>query len=93
MEYTQSEYRFNQFWDITDDRGEFNPAAQRPIWDTDVNGYVRVLNPNNLNYNKGPFQRKKFRHYTVSVLLRKLISGDTKMLVMLADVKNLLSPR
>lgn len=94
----ENKYRFNQFWDITDDRGEFfNPAipgfAQRAIWDTQPNGYVRLLNANNLNYNKADFQRKKFRHYTVSVLLRKLVSGDKKLLVMLADVKNLLSPR
>ena len=89
----ENKYRFNQFWDITADRGEFNLAAQRPIWNTAPNGYVRVLNTNNLNYNKAPFERKKFRHYTASVLLRRLVSGDTKMLVMLADVKNLYSPR
>jgi hypothetical protein len=94
----ENKYRFNQFWDVTEDRGEyFNPAipgfAERAIWNTQANGYVRLLNANNLNYNKDPFQRKKFRHYTVSVLLRKLVSGNKKMLVMLADVKNLLSPR
>jgi len=94
----ENKYRFNQFWDITDDRGEFfNPSipgfAQRPIWDTEPNGYIRFLNPSNLNYNKDAFQRKKFRHYTVSVLLRRKVSGDKKMLVMIADVKNLYSPR
>ncbi len=94
----ENKYRFNQFWDITEDRGEFfNPLipgfAQRAIWDTQPNGYIRLLNANNLNYNKADFQKKKFRHYTVSVLLRKLVSGDRKMLVMLSDVKNLLSPR
>jgi hypothetical protein len=94
----ENKYRFNQFWDITDDRGEFfNPAipgfAQRPIWDTEPNGYIRTLNPSNLNYSKDPFQRKKFRHYTVSVLLRRKVSGDKKMLVMIANVKNLYSPR
>ena len=89
----ENKYRFNQFWDVTDDRGEYNLAAQRPIWNTAPNGYVRVLNSNNLNYNKPQLQRKKFRHYTISVLLRRKVSGDKKMLVMLADVKNLLSPR
>lgn len=94
----ENKYRFNQFWDITDDRGEFfNPLipgfAQRAIWDTQPNGYVRILNTNNLNYNKADFQKKKFRHYTISILLRKLVSGDRKMLVMLSDVKNLLSLR
>lgn len=94
----ENKYRFNQFWDITEDRGEYYNSlipgfAERAIWNTQPNGYIRLLNANNLNYNKSPLQRKKFRHYTVSVLLRKLVSGNRKMLVMLADVKNLISPR
>ncbi len=89
----ENKYRFNQFWDITDDRGEYNPAAQRVIWNTGTNGYIRVLNPNNLNYAKDPFQRKKFRHYTCSVFLRRKVSGDRKMLVMLTNNKDLMSPR
>jgi hypothetical protein len=94
----ENKYRFNQFWDVTDDRGEFfNPLipgfAQRPIWDTEPNGYIRVLNPVNLDYSKAPFQRKKFRHYTTSVLLRRKVSGDRKILVMIANTKDLYSPR
>lgn len=89
----ENKYRFNQFWDITADRGEYNPAAQRPIWDTTPNGYAAVLNAFNLDYAKPPLQRKRFRHYTVTIRLRRRISGDRKMLVMLADVKNLYSPR
>ncbi len=89
----EQKFRFDQFWDITADRGEFNPSAQRVIWNTAANGYIRILNPNNLNYNKEEFQRKKFRHYTCSVLLRRKISGDRKMLVMLVNNKNLYSPR
>jgi hypothetical protein len=89
----ENKYRFNQFWDITDDRGEYNPNAERVIWNTAPNGYIRVLNPNNLNYNKEPFERKKFRHYTSSVLLRKNISGNRKILMIFTVEKNLLSPR
>lgn len=89
----ENKYRFNQFWDITDDRGEYNPSAQRVIWNTAANGYVKTLNPNNLNYAKDPFQRKKFRHYTNSVFLRRKVSGNKKMLVMLTNNKNLTSPR
>lgn len=92
----ENKYRFNQFWDITDDRGEYNPAAQRMIWNTAANGYVRVLNPNNLNYSKDPLQRKKFRHYTNSVFLRKKADNagqPYKILVMLTNNKNLYSPR
>jgi hypothetical protein len=101
----EQKYRFNQFWDITDSRGEFpigspyppqtmvGSFAERMIWNTAENGYVRTLNPANLNYNKNQLERKKFRHYMNSVLLRRRISGDRKMLVMIANVKNLNSPR
>lgn len=89
----ENRYRFNQFWDITADRGEYNLAAQRMIWNTGANGYVRTLNPANMNYSKDEFQRKKFRHYTNSVFLRKKISGDQKMLVLLTNNKDLYSPR
>jgi hypothetical protein len=102
----EQKYRFNQFWDITDIRGEFPIGSpyppptpnvgtypQRMIWNTAANGYVRVLNPNNLSYSKNPLQRKKFRHYANYVLLRRLVSGSNKILVMLANTKNLYSPR
>jgi hypothetical protein len=102
----EQKYRFNQFWDITDSRGEFpigltypppppiaGTYAQRMIWNTSPNGYVRTLNPNNLNYQKDQLERKKFRHYVNFVFLRRLVSGDRKMLVMLATNKNLYSPR
>lgn len=89
----ENRYRFNQFWDITADRGEYNPNAQRMIWNTGANGYVRVLNPANMNYNKQEFQRKKFRHYLNYVFLRKKVSGDKKMLVIFTNNKNLYSPR
>lgn len=126
----ENKYRFNQFYDITRDRGEFdfvlypnpNPVtgpidadassvsptypsgaipggqqagsyATQPIWSTGADGYIKVLNTANLNYLKSPLQKKKFRHYTSSVLLRRNISGDKKMLVSIANNKNLFSPR
>jgi hypothetical protein len=89
----ENKYRFNQFWDVTADRGEFNPAAQRVIWNTAGNGYIRTLNGNNLNYAKDEFQRKKFRHYMNLVFMSRRISGDRKMLLNIVNNKNLLSPR
>jgi hypothetical protein len=123
----ENKYRFNQFWDITRDRGEFDwqinnnqappvpgdlsyppvptnaplggsaPGTfrQQTIWNTEPNGYVRTLNNFNLNYsvNDKPLQHKKFRHYNTSVLLRRRISGNRKMLVSITTNKNLLSPR
>jgi hypothetical protein len=94
----ENKYRFNQFWDITADRGEFlNPTipgyAQRAIWDTSENGYDRVLNQNNLNYSKDPLQRKKFRHYLNFMNLYREKSGNVKMIFKISNTKNLLSPR
>jgi hypothetical protein len=89
----EQKYRFNQFWDITADRGEFNPSAERMIWNTEPNGYIRNLNPNNLDYNKTQTERKKFRHFKNTVLLRRRVSGDTNILVSIANNKNLRSPR
>lgn len=88
----ESKYRFNQFWDITDDRGEFT-TAQRMIWNTQSNGYIKNLNPANLNYAKDPFQHKKFRGYTTSVFLRRKVSGNKKFLIILTNNKNLQSLR
>jgi len=66
---------------------------QQTIWDTQSNGYIRTLNAFNLNYNKSQLERKKFRHYTTSVLLRRKVSGNKKMLVSITNNKNTFSPR
>ena len=91
----EQKIRFNQFWDITNDRGEFfaGTLVQQSIWDTELNGYIRVLNPNNLNYAKPAFQRKKFRHYLNHVVMTKKISGNVKMLLKVINNKLLNSPR
>ena len=93
----EQKYRFNQFWDITNDRGEFaNPAGvvtEQPIWDTEVNGYIKNLNFINLNYLKSPLQHKKFRHYFTNVILRKMDSGNRNMLLRLNNTKLLTSLR
>jgi hypothetical protein len=90
----EQKYRFNQFWDTTRDRGEYTyPNVQQPIWNTELNGYIRQLNINNLDYQKPAFQRKKFRHYTSHVLLYRNVSGPVKMLLKLSNDKNQNSPR
>ena len=82
----EQKYRFNQFWDITNDRGEFS-AAQQSIFNTQWNGYIRNLNAANLNYNKAQTQRKKFRHYYNHILLRRVKSENRKMLLRLNNTK------
>jgi hypothetical protein len=82
----EHKYRFNQFWDITKDRGEFT-LAQNSIWITEPNGYIKNLNPVNLNYSKAEFQRKKLRHNNNRVILRRVVSGNNKMLMFLNNTK------
>ena len=82
----EQRFRFNQFWDITYDRGEFTNASES-IFITQLNGYIRDLNEANLNYEKNQLQRKKFRHYYNKILLRRQLSGDRKMILKLANTK------
>ena len=88
----EQKYRFNQFWDITRDRGEFSNFEQ-PIFITRLNGYIKDLNANNLDYSKAQTQRKKLRHYYNKVLLRRNKSEKRKMLLRLHNTKLQLSYR
>ena len=94
----EQKYRFNQFWDITDDRGEFTfPTVQRNIWITAANGYDMSLNVNNLNYAKDPLQHKKFRHYANFVRLYTRVDQNRiqniNALFKFMNTKELYSPR
>lgn len=88
----ENKYRFNQFWDITKDRGEFTNNITN-MWVTKADGYRKVINSSYINYAKSKLQRKKFRHYNNNVILRKTTSGDVKMLLKLVNSKLLNSPR
>lgn len=88
----EQKYRFNQFWDITNDRGEFSNSQQK-IFNTKSNGYVRTLNTNNLDYNKPATERKKFRHYFNKILFKRTKSLTRKMLLRISNTKLLLSKR
>jgi hypothetical protein len=88
----ENKYRFNQFWDITNDRGEYT-GASIPMFNTEPNGYVYPINPTYVNYNKPILQRKKFRHNTNKVFLRRVNSGNNKFLFKISNQKLLQSPR
>ena len=88
----ENKYRFNQFWDITKDRGEYS-GAMIPMFVTESNGYKYPINQNYVNYSKDPLQRKKFRHNVNRVFLRKTISNDVKFLFKISNQKLLQSPR
>jgi hypothetical protein len=82
----ENKYRINMFSDLTDDRGQFS-NARRNIWITKENGYVKTLNPVNLNYQKPVFQQKRFRGYVCSVFLRRKVCDDKKFLLLFAQNK------
>lgn len=88
----EQKYRFNQFWDITDDRGEFT-NARRMMWETDTNGYTKSINPLYVNYYKPLHQRKKFRHYQSNLWLQRRVSGPHNMQLKLVNSKNQYSMR
>lgn len=88
----ENKYRFNQFWDNTNDRGEFS-FNQTPMWITGCNGYQKTVNPDYINYDKPPLQRKKFRHYGNRVILRKTTPTDKKMMLKVGLTKTINSPR
>ncbi|NBW34078.1 MAG: DUF1097 domain-containing protein [Cytophagia bacterium] len=88
----ENKYRFNQFWDITKDRGEFTNARE-PMFITNCAGDHKNINPDNVDYFKSPLERKKFRHYGNNIVLRKNVSGDKKMILKLTNSKHLNSSR
>jgi hypothetical protein len=88
----ENKYRFNQFWDITKDRSEFNPPnlpdpANIPMFITEANGYKFNINPDYINYDKSPLERKKFRHHVNHVFLRAKINGNIKYLFKFSNQK------
>ncbi len=88
----ENKYRFNQFWDITKDRGEFS-GNTTTMFLTQSNGYIYDINPNYVNYSKKPIEHKKFRHNVNRVFLRKTVSDNNKMLFKISNQKLLQSPR
>jgi hypothetical protein len=67
--------------------------ASNFTWLTAPDGYSRILNPANMDYNKALLQRKKFRHYLNYISLRKDVSGDVNMIFKILNTKNQASVR
>jgi len=76
----ENKYRFNQFFDLTRNYGEFSQNDFQ-MWITSDNGYIRRLNPQYLDYNKPATERKIFRHYNNKLWLARTISNNVKMLL------------
>lgn len=86
----ENKYRVNQFWDTVKDRGEFT-TTEAHLFPTDESGYKNVVNPVAIDINKPEEQRKKFRHYFNKFRLTKTVSGSTKFLFKLLNIKKLVS--
>ena len=89
----EQKYRFNQFWDITADRGMYNASLNVPMFNTKANGYEYQINPAYVNYSKTAIEHKKFRHNINRVWLKKGVSGGLKMIFKISNQKIHNSPR
>ena len=67
--------------------------ASENTWITSQDGHTRVLNPDNLNYNKSELERKKFRHYLNFLTLKREQCDDVNMIIKLSNSKNQISIR
>jgi hypothetical protein len=88
----ENKIRFNQFFDITKDRGEFT-KNNYPLWTTEPNGYRKNITPQAVNYSKNQFQHKRMRHMQHKILLEKEVSADKKFIFKFGVTKEALSER
>jgi hypothetical protein len=88
----ENKYRISGITDLTRDRGEFS-GTERQMFVTEPNGYIKSINPVNINYSKSILQRKKMRHYNNRICLQKNKCGATKFLLHVTNNKLLRSPR
>jgi hypothetical protein len=89
----ENKYRFNQFWDITNDRDDSGTGLNIPMFNTLANGYIYPINSKYVNYSKNPLQHKKFRQSTNRVWLKKTVSDGVKFLFKISNEKILQSLR
>jgi len=85
--FKERKYRISQFWDITNDRGEYSNAQQQSIITSD-NGVDFSLNIDALNYNKEQIQRKKFRGEFAKIFLKKNNPNGSRLQLYLSKSNN-----
>lgn len=88
----ENKWRFNCFYDLTDDRGEFTLGIVQ-MFNTDSNGYTFTLNPLYIDTLKPWNQRKKIRGRGTFVFLRKNIPGNNALTLIFNRSMNQNSPR
>jgi hypothetical protein len=67
--------------------------ASQNTWITAQNGYQKILNALNMDYNKPELQSKKFRHYINFLNLKRKECNDINMVFKFSNSKNQYSPR
>ena len=92
--YSQVErhWRFNTFFDLTNDRGEYDLANVNMI-NTDGNGYTFTLNNLYFDMFKPWNQKKRFRSRNTKIFLRKNNPGYNSLSLLFTKTNNQNSPR
>ena len=88
----EHKYRINQFFDLTNDRGEYSASIQQ-MFNTPGNGVDYVLNPLYFNYEKDPLQLKKFRNYNNTIFFRTFSPGAIQQQIRISASGYQNSPR
>jgi hypothetical protein len=63
------------------------------MWEYAADGYHKQVNARYVTYSKHPLQRKKFRHYTNKVILRRVKCGNVKMILKMVGTRHIRSLR
>jgi len=90
----EQKYRFNQFWDVTKNKAEFNNNYV-PLISTECNAYKYLPNPEYIDYNKPLYQRKKIRHNWNKIYLSRVDSPleMNKIIFKFTNSKEIVSTR
>jgi hypothetical protein len=88
----ENKFRVNDFYDYTNDRGQFT-LANVPMISTDANGYTFTVNTAYFNLLKAWNQKKRFRYTGSRIFLRKTSLGKNSLTIRYADTKQQYSPR
>lgn len=86
----ENKFRFNEFRDYTADRGRFT-TNKRHLFLLKPNGYERILNPPNIDYNQS--YPPRLRHYFNKVWLSKEKPGNINLITKFSSMKLQISSR
>lgn len=88
----ENKYRLNDFYDFTNDRGQFT-LANVPMITTDPNGYTFTTNTAYFNLLKPWNQQKRMRYFGTRIFMRRSSLGKNSLTIRYASTKNQFSPR